>query len=176
MEDVTPADATIDRSRRKFLIRGTGILVAASAAITGIPLLGSFIGPAGRSAASHWLRVADLKDLPAGEPIGLSVSDVQQDAYLRESVTRRLWVIKHSDAAVTVFSPTCPHLGCQYNWNAASGRFECPCHGSVYAPDGKVLGGPAPRPLDTLATRIEHGILSINWQHFRSGIAQKIPV
>lgn len=175
MEDAKSAVTTHGSSRRQFMIRATGILVAICGLIVGIPLVGSFIGPRKKS-ADHWIKVADLKNLPAGRPIGLTAPDVEEDAYLQESVVRRLWIIKHSDNAVTAFSPTCPHLGCQFNWNAGSGHFECPCHGSVYSPEGKVLGGPAPRPLDALATRIEQGVLSVNWQRFRSGIAQKIPV
>jgi len=174
MEDVKSAFTTTESSRRQFMIRAIGILAAVCGAVVGIPLVGSFIGPR-KASSDHWIRVADLKDLPAGRPVGLKVVDVQEDAYLQEPVTRHLWVTKHGDAAVTVFSPTCPHLGCQVDWNAASGHFECPCHGSVYAPDGKVLGGPAPRPLDALATRIEQGSLSVNWQRFRSGVARKIP-
>jgi Rieske Fe-S protein len=27
-------------------------------------------------------------------------------------------------------------------------RFHCPCHGSVFAADGKVMHGPAPRSLE----------------------------
>ncbi|MRR15516.1 MAG: ubiquinol-cytochrome c reductase iron-sulfur subunit [Deltaproteobacteria bacterium] len=175
MEDLKSAVTTTESSRRQFLIRGTGILSIVCGVIVGIPLVGSFIGPK-KSSADHWIKVADLRDLPAGQPIGLKAADVERDAYLQDSVVRRIWVVKHNDDTVTAFSPTCPHLGCQVDWNAASGRFECPCHGSVYAPDGKVLGGPAPRPLDTLATRIRQGGLSVNWQRFRSGIARKIPV
>lgn len=32
----------------------------------------------------------------------------------------------------------------------------CPCHSSVFSPDGKVLGGPAPRPLDRYHVKIEN--------------------
>lgn len=157
------------------MIWGTGILAALCGAVVGIPLAGSFIGSR-KASSDHWIRVGALKDLPVGRPVGLTVPDVEADAYLQESVVRRLWVIKHSDSAVTAFSPTCPHLGCQFNWNSASGHFECPCHNSIYSLEGKVLGGPAPRPLDALATRIEQGGLAVNWQRFRSGIARKIPV
>jgi cytochrome b6-f complex iron-sulfur subunit len=54
----------------------------------------------------------------------------------------------------------CTHLGCSYKPFAeadqaphATGYFikkvhaHCPCHGSIFARDGTVLGGPAPRPL-----------------------------
>jgi menaquinol-cytochrome c reductase iron-sulfur subunit len=176
MSERIPDDDAAQSSRRQFLAGATGVLIAVCGAAVGVPLVGSFIGPAGRSLPGHWLKAASLRDLPAGNPVSLRVIDVQEDAYLRQSVIRHLWVIKHSDTQVTVFSPTCPHLGCRFNWNDATRRFECPCHGSIYAPDGKVLGGPAPRPLDTLATRIESGSLSVNWQQFRSGTAEKIPV
>jgi len=176
MPDLELPDDGQNASRRQFLIRATGILMVVCGAAVGVPLTGSFIGPAGRTLASHWMKVASLTNLPTGDPVSLKVVDVQSDAYLRESVIRYLWVVKHSDTSATVFSPTCPHLGCQFNWNPASRRFECPCHGSVYAVDGRVLGGPAPRPLDTLDTRIEQGSLAVNWQQFRSGIAKKTPV
>jgi menaquinol-cytochrome c reductase iron-sulfur subunit len=176
VEEENSADIDAESSRRQFMIRATGILTFLSSLIVVVPLAGSVIGPAFRRTKSSWIMVADIRDLPAGEPLSLKVADVEVDAYLRQSVIRHLWVIKHSDAKVTVLSPTCTHLGCQYNWNPASGHFECPCHGSIYAPDGKVLGGPAPRSLDTLATRIDKGRLSVAWQQFRSGIAEKIPV
>lgn len=42
---------------------------------------------------------------------------------------------------------TCPHLGCLTSWDATSGHFVCPCHGSVFARDGARLAGPATRGL-----------------------------
>ena len=41
----------------------------------------------------------------------------------------------------------CTHLGCIVPWSATSNKFECPCHGSQYDPDGAVVRGPAPLPL-----------------------------
>ncbi len=44
-------------------------------------------------------------------------------------------------------SPVCPHLGGIVNWNDADESWECPLHGSRFAPDGRLLEGPATRDL-----------------------------
>merc|ERR1711998_371345 len=38
----------------------------------------------------------------------------------------------------------CTHLGCVVPWNKAENKFMCPCHGSQYNKEGKVVRGPAP--------------------------------
>lgn len=44
-------------------------------------------------------------------------------------------------------SAQCTHLGCALNYDAVSGRFACPCHGSIFALSGKRVSGPAPKDL-----------------------------
>lgn len=39
--------------------------------------------------------------------------------------------------------PRCPHLGCALKWNPAERSWDCPCHGSRFAENGKVLDNPA---------------------------------
>lgn len=41
----------------------------------------------------------------------------------------------------------CTHLGCVVPWNPTENKFMCPCHGSQYNNEGKVVRGPAPRSL-----------------------------
>ena len=41
----------------------------------------------------------------------------------------------------------CTHLGCVVPWNASEEKFMCPCHGSQYNAEGKVVRGPAPLSL-----------------------------
>jgi cytochrome b6-f complex iron-sulfur subunit len=40
-------------------------------------------------------------------------------------------------------SARCTHLGCTLSYDAVSGKFRCPCHGSVFALSGERLEGPA---------------------------------
>jgi glycine/D-amino acid oxidase-like deaminating enzyme/nitrite reductase/ring-hydroxylating ferredoxin subunit len=55
---------------------------------------------------------------------------------------------RRDDGTLVAVSPTCTHLGCQLNWNTAERSWDCPCHGSRFAPDGEVLQGPAVHRLE----------------------------
>jgi glycine/D-amino acid oxidase-like deaminating enzyme/nitrite reductase/ring-hydroxylating ferredoxin subunit len=44
-------------------------------------------------------------------------------------------------------SAACTHLGCHLHWNSFEECWDCPCHGSHFAPDGSVLNAPAIGPL-----------------------------
>ncbi|MGA4844157.1 FAD-dependent oxidoreductase [Streptomyces sp. G45] len=61
---------------------------------------------------------------------------------------RRTAVYRDADGALHAVSARCTHLGCLVAFNAAERAWECPCHGSRFATDGRVVQGPATRPLD----------------------------
>ncbi len=55
------------------------------------------------------------------------------------------------EAAADLAFPTlrrCPHLGCALRWNKAERTWDCPCHGSRFTRDGRLLDGPAQEGLD----------------------------
>ncbi len=151
-----------------------GVLSALVAAAMAVPLVGAIIGPSFRTKKPQWVKVGNVSSLTVGEPVNLRFPYETEDAYIRETVTHDVWIIKHSSSELTVFSPICPHLGCHYNWHPEENEFICPCHGSVYALTGKVLGGPAPRPLDTLPWKLEKDQILVEWETFKVGIPQKI--
>lgn len=65
---------------------------------------------------------------------------------------KRCAVYRHDDGKLTVLSPVCPHLGCHVHFNDAEKTWDCPCHGSRFDLDGRVLDGPATSglaPIDT---------------------------
>ena len=57
---------------------------------------------------------------------------------------RHLYIFNSADGFFAV-SSECTHLGCNVK-HTASG-FACPCHGSRFDENGRVVQGPAPRPL-----------------------------
>jgi nitrite reductase/ring-hydroxylating ferredoxin subunit len=59
----------------------------------------------------------------------------------------KLAVSRDEDGDLHALSPVCTHLGCVVEWNGAEGRWDCPCHGSRFRPDGSVIRGPAKEPL-----------------------------
>jgi hypothetical protein len=59
----------------------------------------------------------------------------------------KLAVYRGTDGAIIRRSAVCTHVGCIVHWNGFEKCWDCPCHGSQFAPDGAVLNGPAVKPL-----------------------------
>ncbi len=175
MNEQPKTQAEEGASRRGFFKIAISTLGALYALVLGIPFLRTIISSAPLKKLS-FTEAGNFNSLPVGQPTGLNFEMRSADAYLSQEVTRSVWVIKHSDTEATVFSPICPHLGCHYKWDPQTRHFECPCHGSVFTIAGKVIGGPAPRPLDTLPHRIENGKLYVEWERFQVGIPEKVRV
>lgn len=56
-------------------------------------------------------------------------------------------IIKVTSEGVIAISLVCTHLGCTVENNDDSEGFTCPCHGSRYNKDGRLLEGPATKDL-----------------------------
>ncbi len=54
---------------------------------------------------------------------------------------------KNTSGQLELRSATCPHLGCVVAWNTVEKSWDCPCHGSRFNCDGRVVEGPAVKDL-----------------------------
>lgn len=59
-------------------------------------------------------------------------------------------VSKDDKGEVKVLSPICPHMGCTVHWNFAEKSWDCPCHGSRFDTNGKVIEGPSFKNLEQI--------------------------
>lgn len=66
------------------------------------------------------------------------------------TILRPQLAVNAFEAVVHLLKPTvkrCPHLGCALTWNAAEHTWDCPCHGSRFAADGRLIDNPATQDL-----------------------------
>jgi Rieske Fe-S protein len=155
-------------SRRTFLMRSLALVTGAIAASLAALGLGAITAPALRKDASQWSPIGRPGEPGPGEPdlatlntpLLTSFTKLSHDAYMAARPEQiPVFVINEGDSKFTVFDVRCTHLGCPISWDGDGEKFNCPCHGAVFAPDGKVLAGPPPKPLNRYETKLEDGVL-----------------
>jgi menaquinol-cytochrome c reductase iron-sulfur subunit len=146
------------RSFYEVCIHGLGGLMAAVLAVPALAYL--FVKPKSKK-RSDWVQAADLTQLRTQSPEEVVFHRARVDGWRVVNEKTTAWVVKLDDKNVVAYSPSCTHLGCAYHWDAQLKNFICPCHTSTFSIDGNVLAGPAPRPLDRYAIRVESGKLFI---------------
>lgn len=103
----------------------------------------------------QWVEAADVTRLETGVPEEVVFRRNRVDGWKVSSEKTSAWVLKKSDNEVVAFAPQCTHLGCAYRYDERKKQFLCPCHTSNFDLEGKVIDGPAPRPLDRYLVKIE---------------------
>lgn len=91
---------------------------------------------------------ARFSDVPAGSG---RIVEIEGSKYA---------VYRNDAGRVHVLSPVCPHLKCLVAWNALESTWDCPCHGSRFHADGRVLEGPAASGLDCVSRDGEAEVLA----------------
>ena len=150
-----------DVSRRKFLwtlLIGLGGILST---LIGIPVAGFVVSPSFKKKESRWVPVAWLEDLKSQGPQEIQFAYFKQDAWLHQNARQLVYVLRSEADKFTVFSGTCTHLGCAVRWDSNKNKFLCPCHGGQFDVNGNVVGGPPPKPLVKLETKIENGRLFV---------------
>ncbi len=130
MKDETQDKAAV--SRRDFLgLASLGAIILSSVtALAGILRL-----------TKPDVHYEESKVFKIGKPDNFPVGTVKQ---LED---KQVFIFSDSDGLHAI-SNVCTHLGCLVAMSASG--FQCPCHGSKYNRDGKVIAGPAPRNLPWL--------------------------
>jgi len=144
------------------------LLGAAATAIIAVPAAVYLLFRPKSPGAGTMVEVASLAELETGVPKEIVYHRTRVDGWKATKEKTTTWVVKNGPQSAVAFSPACPHLGCIYHWELEQGLFLCPCHDSAFGLDGKVLAGPAPRPLDRFESRVEGGKLLIGLQVKRS--------
>ncbi|MDT4923806.1 MAG: hypothetical protein QOG01_1519 [Pseudonocardiales bacterium] len=101
---------------------------------------GSSSGSAGSSN-----KLATLKDIPVGQAVSAQLPSGDPVIVARPTAT-----------TAACFSAICTHMQCTVA--PVGSKLNCPCHGSQYdALTGKVLRGPAPKPLPSVPVKVTAG-------------------
>lgn len=93
----------------------------------------------------------DISGLPPGEG----------KVFGRDDETFNVAVYRGDDGRPVVLSTVCPHAHCHVDWNPKDKTWDCPCHGSRFKPDGRLLRGPAIAPLTRISSTETDGELDI---------------
>lgn len=100
--------------------------------LTGIGLL-KFPRPALLPDVSNKFKIGKPEDFPVG------TVKVFEDKNV---------IVSRDEEGILAMSLVCTHLGCIVSKSRKG--FTCPCHGSQFDEQGRVIKGPAPRALDWL--------------------------
>ena len=133
--------------RRLFLMTCIGGVAVVAAGAVAYPVI-SYLAPRKGKDDSAAVTVPE-KDVPPG---GAKFIQYHGKAAV---------IVRNKDGSLTALSAVCTHLGCIVQWDAKKGEFICPCHGGQFSTDGKVLGGPPPKPLEQLKVTVANGVINI---------------
>ena len=87
-------------------------------------------------------------DVLVARTIAQSLSEIEPgEGGIVATGDHKVAVYRDEKGNATTVSAKCTHMGCTVKWNPAERTWDCPCHGSRFAPTGEVRNGPADRPL-----------------------------
>ncbi len=157
-------------SRRDFIKLTTAAVGTFIGAVVGLPAIAYLIDPALKVTKSDaWIPLGKLETFEVGKPTPVSFTRSTVNGWEKTVTSYGVYVIRKTDTNFLVLSSKCTHLGCTVSWKADRQEYVCPCHDAQFSLDGKGLGGPPPRPLDSFTgdrLRVVDDILQL---HFLDG-------
>ncbi len=154
MDDVMPVESP-SLSRRQLLNFLTGAAIATTVSSSLYPVAKFFVPPAEAGAGGGFLAKDKLGTLiPASQILAEPPGTRALIAGLAGEPT---YLTVEADGTLNSMGivNNCTHLGCTFPWNDMDQQFQCPCHGSLYTPEGVVVRGPADRPLKIVHVAIQ---------------------
>lgn len=146
-------------TRREWLGK---LLMASGACSVLSPEVSAAAGQIVRPDRTLRLRISDV---PALGNVGGSVRATYN------SWATPLMINRSTADQFYVMDPTCTHAGCGVDlYNHDQQQISCPCHGSAYDIEGRVIGGPAPTDLPAYASQYDAGVLTIEIPGLQFGI------
>ena len=145
-------------TRRKAVMALVGL--GSMAALGGVLAMASVAPTLGKQ-PSQWVAVGKAAALAVGSISTVQVTYTRERAFHKELIHGTLLIRQDTCGEFICFSSSCPHLGCQVDWDPLTSRFKCACHGGAFDVDGKVIAGPPPSPLPRLPWKVEDGILKV---------------
>lgn len=80
----------------------------------------------------------------------------------RRNAPKSVMIFRHPDTNdLVAINPMCTHQGCTVQLNLEAKELACPCHGSKFAFDGKVINPPATENLDIFEVKQEGNLLLV---------------
>lgn len=102
-----------------------------------------------------------------GTRISVGSPDQYKVGEVKYFVDGKFYLVRLQEGFMALYQK-CPHVGCTVPWRpefelqGVKGLFRCPCHGSTYLPNGQIIFGPAPRPMDYMRIISEGGRLVVD--------------
>lgn len=103
----------------------------------------------------------------------IGTSDNYPVGLVKKLEDKKVYIFSNPEGLHAI-SSICTHLGCLVAITEAG--FQCPCHGSKYNRDGKVIAGPAPRDLPWLeiSQRVDGSLMVNAAKEVKTGTFYKV--
>jgi cytochrome b6-f complex iron-sulfur subunit len=95
--------------------------------------------------AAWYSSVARNVSYSSVKKVKFNYSEIENGITFRDDI-----IVNKKDNDIRIYSSKCTHLGCKLN-KMDNNEIVCPCHGSRFSVDGKVLMGPADNNLKELS-------------------------
>lgn len=161
MTDDQPEDRSAAGSSRRAAIVGVGGagLMTVLAACAGSGQTSAGIGSSGSRASAPAAGGTGTPPATRAGTVLARTTDIPKEGG-KVFPDQKVVVVQPSAGEFRAFSAVCTHQGCTVS-DVSSGMINCPCHGSMFWLDGKVMGGPATKPLPEVAIKVDGDTISL---------------